>query len=224
MQDAALQDAYELPPAIARLDKKVKSQLCKLLTSEKSSSLHAALKRSVKELETHRDMGWSLTFRATYSAWCHELAWFAMAPSSDPWLVTIRTPFKRCCHVCESGGYGFKLPGEGFGRKWPGDVLETPPIPAGVRKAAAEVLQEVALLRSSGTLDPIMKEVARTMGRMGRSVNAYLVLPIIRFDAQGERVAIGHGNWLAPGVMPRPESEPKYYKPCSWCRGSGAEY
>lgn len=220
-----LQDVYELPPAITRLDKKVKGQLCKLLASERSSSLRAALKRSVKELEMHRDMGWSLTFRATYiSAWCHELAWFAMAPDSGPTLVTVRTPFKRSCHVCGSGGRGFKLPGEGFGRKSPGDVLENPPIPECLQKAVAAVLQEVVSLRASGVLDPIMKEVAREVGRLGRDSIAYLLFPVVRFDAQGERAAISTGNWLAPGVMPGPEPEPKYYKPCSWCRGSGAEY
>lgn len=219
-----LQDVYELPPAIARLDKRVKGQLCKLLASEKSSSLRAALKRSVKELETHRDMGWGLTFRATYmSAWCHELAWFAMAPDSGPTLVTVRTPFKRCCHVC-GGGDGFKKPTSGFGRKSPGDLLETPPIPEGLQKAVAAVLQEVGSLRASGVLDPIMKEVARTMGRLGRQVNAYLMFPVVDFDIQGERAAISTGNWLAPGHLPGPEPEPKYYKPCSWCRGSGAEY
>ncbi|MEK7281099.1 MAG: hypothetical protein AAB037_01945, partial [Chloroflexota bacterium] len=113
----ALQDVYELPPAIARLDRKVKGQLCKLLASEKASSLRAALRQSVKEIDMYRDMGWGLSFRATYLfAWCHELAWFAMAPSSEPTLVTVRTPFKHSCHEC-NGGYGYKGPGEGFGRK-----------------------------------------------------------------------------------------------------------
>lgn len=225
MQAAALQDIYELPPAIARLDKRIKGQLCKLLASEKSSALRAALSRSVKELETHREMGWGLSFRATYLfAWCHELAWFAMAPSSEPTLVTVRMPFKRCCHVCGSGGYGFKGPSSGFGRKSAGDVLETPPVPAGLQTAVAAVMLEVARLRALGLLDPAMKDIARTVGRLGRSVNAYIVLPVVDFDMQGERVAVSAGRWLAPGVRPGVNPEPKYYKPCSWCRGSGAEY
>lgn len=221
---SSLQDVFELPSAIVQLDKKVKSWLCELLASEKTASLHDALERSRKELDADRAMGWGLSFRATYLfAWSHDLAWFAMAPSSGATLVTIRKPFKSCCHVCEGGGYGYKGPGEGFGRKWDGDLLKEPPIPAGLQKSVDEIKQEISLLRSSGVFDPIMKDITRAMKKLGRSPNAYIILPIFDFSVEGKTVAMCAGKWLSPGALAGVYPT-RYYSPCSWCRGSGVEY
>lgn len=226
----ALQDVFELPKGAAGMDAEVKSRLCDLLASPKAAGLRDALQSSVRALETHSTMGWGLTFRATYMfAWCHDLAWFAMAPSSAPQLVTVRTPFKRTCHVCESGGFGFKRPSQGFGKKSDGDLLANPPIPSPLRLTIARVRNEIRGLRSNGTLDPVMRDVAKGVERLGRSINAYYILPILQFDDRGERVAISNDTWLSPGVEPEGpaadgQDPGKYFAPCPWCRGSGSEY
>lgn len=228
-----LQDVFELPEAVVRMDVRAKTHLCKLLESPKSKRLRDVFKASMREAgDDSREigLGWGLHFRAIYmSAWCHDLAWFAVTPSSAPELVKVRTPFKRTCHVCGNGGFGYRRPTDGFGKKSDGDLLAHVPLPSRLKQSVVGAREEIRRLRANGDFDVLMKEVAQGVRRLRRSINAYVILPVFQFDARGERVAISNAAWLAPGAMPDTAAieagkSEKYFSPCSWCRGSGSEY
>lgn len=231
--DPMVQDVYELPAAIMKMDKRVKRHLCKVLASKKAAPLREAIRRSEAVYKVNRLMGWKLVFRGQYlGSWSHDLAWFSMAPSTEPKLVTVRTPFEHCCHVC-IGGSGFKAPSISSGRHRPGAVLEKTRIPSGIREADFQAACEIMRLRSSGVLDQSMKEIARALKDLGRGIVSYVVSPLSIHYFNGKPMAISGSPVLSPAMTHLPTPKQKkvrqsmaktYFKPCSWCKGSGIEY